>query len=240
MTELLTSLRIMAILGVEYALHQRLILAIFATWIVGFDLALVVAGGAHEQNDFGAMYQQQSIWGIIFVVFLASSLLKQERDSRRVLGVLSKGISRFEYLGGQIAGIGLLAAIYYGLATLLYCLIAWRFDLTTYVAGYLLAGLLISALAAAVALFVSTWLHPLAASGITIALLTAPMLVLGNSELLVIAPAAYYLRAFFPFDPSSAWSSPWTFWLIAAVETCAAWLAAAFVFERQDVAVPTE
>src|SRR5690349_17810565 len=113
MTELLTSLRIMAILGLEYALHQRLILAIFATWIIGFDLALVVAGGAHEQNDFGAMYQQQSIWGIIFVVFLASSLLKQERDSRRVLGVLSKGISRFEYLGGQIAGIGLLAAIYY-------------------------------------------------------------------------------------------------------------------------------
>jgi MFS family permease len=228
------------VIGVEYARQQKVMLVIFAFWIVGFDFLLAILHKGNDFSDLAAMYVQQSLYGVVFTVFMASSLLRTERNSRRVLAILSKGITRKEYLAGHVIGLALLATFYYVASTGLYWLFALRFGFQTRVGGMLVAGLIVSTLAGAVALFIGTWAHPLIAAALTMAILAAPMAVFGNSDALVVSPVAYYVHELFSFEPSRGWKGPHAFWILGLLEAAAAWLCAAVIFERQDVAVPTE
>jgi ABC-type Na+ efflux pump permease subunit len=213
---------------------------IFAFWIIGFDLLLAILHKGSDFSDLGAMYVQQSLYGIIFMVFMASSLLRTERNSRRVLAILSKGITRNEYLAGHVIGLALLAIFYYVASTGLYWLFSLRFGFEVHVGTMLVAGFLVSILASAVALFVGTWAHPLIAAALTMAILAAPIAAFGHSDALLASPVAYYVHQLFAFEPSRGWNAPQMFWVLASIETAVAWLCAAVVFARQDVAVPTE
>jgi ABC-type transport system involved in multi-copper enzyme maturation permease subunit len=228
------------IIGMEYARQQKVMLVIFACWIVGLDLLLVAIHHGNDFSDLTAMYLQQSIYGVVFTTFMAASVLRTERNSRRVLAILSKGITRAQYLGGHVIGLALLAALYYVLATSLYVLIGFHFGFEARVGVMLAAGLVVSTLAGAFALFMSTWSHPLIAAGLTMTVLMAPVIALAHSDALVISPVAYYMHQMFSFEPARGWSSPIAFWMVAVLETAAAWLCAAVIFKRQDVAVPTE
>lgn len=227
------------IIGLEYARQQKVMLVIFAFWIVGFDLLFV---GLHKGNDFSdlaALYVQQALYGVVFNVFMASSLLRNERNSRRVLAILSKGITRREYLGGHVIGLALLATLYYLASTGMYGLFALHFGFEARLGSLLLAGLLVSTLAGAVGLLMGTWAHPLIAAALSMGLLLAPI-AFGHADALALSPAAYYMHALFSFEPARGWTSQSAFWILALTETAAAWLCAAVIFERQDVAVPTE
>jgi hypothetical protein len=227
-------------IGIEFARQQRVILIIFASWIIGFDFLIAFFHRGDDFSDIAAIFTQQCIYGIAFTVFLSSSVLHTERNSRRVLAMLSKGITRAEYLAAHILGIMLLATLYFVSAGLLFWLIHHSFGISVYVAETMTAGIFAALLATTVSLVFGTWLHPLIAAVLTIFMLTVPMLFLGHSEALVVSPVAYFLRASFSFDHSQGWTGPWSYWSIALLETAAAWLAAALIFEQQDVAVPTE
>jgi hypothetical protein len=227
-------------LALEFARQQRVMLIIFAFWIVGFDLLVALFHRGGDHSDLAAIFTQQCIYGIAFTVFLAAAVLHNERNSRRALAILSKGIMRAQYLAAHILGITLLAALYFVSAGVLFWLISRSFGIPAYVVETVLAGILAALLATTVALAFATWMHPLLAAVLTMTVLAAPMLFFGHSEALVVSPVAYFLRASFSFDHSQAWAGPWSYWLIAVLETAAAWLAAALIFERQDVAVPTE
>lgn len=224
----------------EFARQQRVILIIFAFWIVGFDFLIVLFHRGNDVSDIAAIFTQQCIYGIAFTVFMSSAVLHNERNSRRVLAMLSKGITRAEYLAAHILGITLLATLYFVSAGFLFWLINRSFEVDVYVAETMLAGIFAALLATTIALAFASWLHPLLAAVLTMFVLSVPMLFYGRSEALVASPVAYFLRASFSFDHSQGWTGPWSYWLIALLETAAAWLAAALIFERQDVAVPTE
>ena len=227
-------------IGIEFARQQRVMLVIFAFWILGFDLIVAAFHRGTDYSDIAAIFTQQCIYGIAFTVFLSSSVLHNERNSRRVLAMLSKGITRADYLAAHILGITLLGTLYFVAAGGLFWAIHQSYGIDVYVAQTVLAGIAAALLATTVALAFASWMHPLLAAVLTMVVLAAPMPFLPHSEAMVISPVAYFLRASFFFDHSQGWTGPWSYWLIAVLETAAAWLAAAFIFERQDVAVPTE
>lgn len=227
-------------IAIEFARQQKVMLVIFAFWIVGFDAAFAVTHRGPDISDFGALFTQQCVYGVVFAVFLASAVLRNERNSRRILAVMSKGITRSEYLAGHILGITLLAIIYFLAAGILFHIIGRSFGFPADVTQIVLAGILAALLATTVTLVFASWLHPLFAAALTIFLLSAPMLVVGNSEVLVISPVAYFIRETFSFERAQGWTGHGSYWLIAALETAVAWLIASLIFKRQDVAVPTE
>ena len=51
-------------------------------------------------------------YGLAFTGLMAASGINNERRSRRMLAVLSKGIERWQYLGGLLLGAMIDAAIY--------------------------------------------------------------------------------------------------------------------------------
>lgn len=225
----------------EFARQQRVMWVIFAFWIGGFDLLIALTHKTDEASALPAIFTQQCVYGIVFAVFMAAAVVRNERNSRRVLAMLSKGISRAQYLAGHVCGIGILAVLYYVAAGVLFTLLSYSFGAQVDVVGTVFAGIVAALLATTVSLVFGSWLHPLIAAALTMAALAAPILLFGpTSDALVAAPVAYFIRACFNFDHSAGWQGPWSYWLIALLETAAAWLVATLIFERQDVAVPTE
>src|SRR5690349_16134118 len=62
--------------------------------------AMLLAGGLHPApEDVEAALEQQSIYGLALVAFTGGALLGNEQRSRRIVLVLSRAVSRREYLG---------------------------------------------------------------------------------------------------------------------------------------------
>jgi hypothetical protein len=62
--------------------------------------AMLLAGGLHPApEDVEAALAQQSIYGLALVAFAGGALLGNEQRSRRIVLVLSRAVSRREYLG---------------------------------------------------------------------------------------------------------------------------------------------
>jgi hypothetical protein len=62
--------------------------------------AMLLAGGLHPApEDVEAALEQQSIYGLALVAFTGGALLGNEQRSRRIVMVLSRAVSRREYLG---------------------------------------------------------------------------------------------------------------------------------------------
>jgi hypothetical protein len=222
--------------------QQKVMLIVFAVWIVGFDAIFAFTFRRSDDiSDFNALFaQQQCVYGVILAVFVASSVLRNERNSRRILAILSKGVTRAEYLAGHTVGIGLLVVLYFASAGSLFWIIRRFFAAPAAVVSLVLAGIIAALLATTVTLIFATWLHPLLAAALAIVLLGAPTVLLSHSNALVVAPVAYFIRSSVSFDPALGWTGPWSYWPIALVEIAASWLIASLIFARQDVAVPTE
>lgn len=62
--------------------------------------AILLAGGLHPApEDVEAALEQQSIYGLALVAFAGGALLGNEQRSRRIVLVLSRAVSRRQYLG---------------------------------------------------------------------------------------------------------------------------------------------
>jgi hypothetical protein len=62
--------------------------------------AILLAGGSHPApEDVEAALEQQSVYGLALVAFAGGALLGNEQRSRRIVLVLSRAVSRRQYLG---------------------------------------------------------------------------------------------------------------------------------------------
>jgi ABC-type transport system involved in multi-copper enzyme maturation permease subunit len=59
------------------------------------------------------VFRQEAVYGTFFSVAIAASLFQNERRTRRILAVLSKAVTRREYVAGAIAGVNLATALFY-------------------------------------------------------------------------------------------------------------------------------
>src|SRR5690242_15486374 len=90
------------LLAKSFIRQNRWLLIAFVLW--PFLLGAFTWSPEHRANKTEAMeiLQQEVFYGVAVVAFLASSAVYNEKRSRRIIGVLSKGISRGQYLCGLL------------------------------------------------------------------------------------------------------------------------------------------
>jgi hypothetical protein len=207
-------------------------------WGVGSGIAAAMSVGS-SLDDALFFLKQQAVYSVFFTVFLSASALYNQRRSRRILAVLSKGIERYEYLAGIVigfSGISLLYSIALGLTG------AWTYSRSGSsplgILPLVVMLLVASILAGTVALFFSTFMNPLFT-------LLSTSLVLGSSAMFGrhtpwLLPAYQLMEEVTSFTFHGSTRYPVIALLAAIAETVLILAAASAIFGRKDIAVSIE
>jgi hypothetical protein len=78
---------------------NRWLWMLLVLWPWGMATILLVGGPHPAPEDVAAALEQQSIYGLALVAFAGGALLGNEQRSRRIVLVLSRAVSRRQYLG---------------------------------------------------------------------------------------------------------------------------------------------
>lgn len=220
----------------RWALIMLLALMALIVVLISFD-----APRPAENLEF--LLHQQSSYAVVIGVFTASSAIFNERKSRRILGVLAKGIERRDYLAGMLLGVTFINTVYCLSLALTAAYLALKSGLPM-LPVFEVALLLVAAstLAATVSLFFSTFMHPLfaaASTGLFFGLSLAAPVVLGDwaGYLFPAAKLATHIAGF-SFNP--AWVPEFGSSMYAAVESLLFWQASSWVFASRDITVAIE
>ena len=222
--------------------HRWPVLLLFAWTVL---LALASADLAHPHaipEDVMFYIVQQAIFISLFSAFLAAGAIHNDRRSKRILLVLSKAVTRAEYLLALVVGTAATAitcSLLYGVCCL------WLTDRARIpsagVAAIVLLVIAGSILAATVALFFSTFLNPYVAVALTVLLITAPAaLHAQRHHWSMWLPGFPILLQMVDFKSASDWTAYGRLIFVALVQAALFWAMAAAIFNRRDIAVPVE
>ena len=197
--------------------------------------AMLLAGGLHPApEDVEAALEQQSIYGLALVAFTGGALLGNEQRSRRIVLVLSRAVSRREYLGALWLASFLPLALYVldlaltgpvlGVSALMLC-------------QTLGALLLLSLMTASLAVLASLTLPGVVAGFVSLVVLSVPLVLppgwqMAQTRLLQVllsGPATDHVRIVFGAGL-----------LETIVLSAAIFEAAVRIFERRDLRLKSE
>src|SRR6516165_10053462 len=112
-------MRVILLLGCNFVRTQRLAITIFTAYMLGIGGLF----GWHEPRpDARFFLQWHSFYVVLLTAMVAIPAIWSERRSKRILAVLSKGIGRWQYLGGILFGCAVISAWF---CTLLALITAW-------------------------------------------------------------------------------------------------------------------
>src|SRR5689334_12135773 len=205
---------------VPYAMVVFAVLLIAASLLIG---QLTAGQDMKTIKDLGLA--ALSIFGLFIAVFIGIGLVSKEVEKKSVFGLLSKPVSRPQFILGKYAGLVMTLAVNLGVMTMAYYAILWYMNVTAtpgarsvwpspamdprllIAIGLIFAELM---LVTALALFFSTFSSPLLATMLTIGLWVAGHFNgdLRNFENVVSSPVAvalarglyYVLPNLAPFD----------------------------------------
>ncbi|MBZ5568638.1 MAG: hypothetical protein LAN64_12390 [Acidobacteriia bacterium] len=227
------------LIAANFVRENRWPLITLVAYVIVFGAAATFINDS-SLDDTMFLLRSVGVYGLAFTGLLAASGLNNERRTRRVLAVLSKGIHRAQYLGGLLLGTLFCSGIYSLVVGLIGSLaLAHRGrspERLWELVGVLIASFL---LAGTAALFFSTFLHPLmaaAAAALTLATMGAVGRVLAVPNLL---PSYTLADAMVSFSVSG-WYAPWAAAGWAIAYSLVFWLLATLVFSRRDIAVAVE
>ena len=181
-------------------------------------------------------------YGLAFTGLMAASGINNERRTRRMLAVLSKGIYRSQYLTGLLLGAIFEAAVYCTAIGIIGTLaLARRGAASDEVWDLVLVLLPSFLLAGTIALFYSTFLHPLLAAMSA----AATLAVMGGIGGVLGGPwthrlPTYILGSAMVSFGLETWRAPWTAAGWAVIDAVVFWVLATFVFSWRDIAVAVE
>lgn len=229
------------LLAMEHLREQRWALVAFVAYVILMALAFG-AGQRPQAEEVQFFVRQQASFAVLFTLFLAAGALHAERRSRRILAVLSKAVSRRSYVRSILIAMWLAAALYTATSSVALLWIAQRAGIQARgEIGVLWLAFIAAVSTAAIAVFFSTFLHPLLAT-IASGLLVAVPSFLGQygAGWLHLSPASA-LIAHTSGIVVLAGTSSLEYWVaLTLIQTVVFWAAAAFVFTKLDVAVPIE
>ncbi len=210
--------------------------------IVGMALAFGLLDAPPWPDNILLYIHQMAFYICVFTMFLASTAIQKERSSKRILGVLSKAVTRSQYLAGLLTGSIVAAAAF---AAVFVASALWLCDRGgLYREGHRIVVLALivvagSAAASTVAMFFSTLLNPFVASGAT-ALLVAPGALIGHHGIRMFYPGYALYDAIGDFSFQGDWNPD--LWMLAGgiVTSVVFWLLASAVFARRDIAIAIE
>ncbi len=234
-------MRAIILIGINFVRSQWIALAVMSTYVLG------IAGvyRVHTQPDEILFFLRwHAGYALFFATMIAIPALQTERKTRRILAVLSKGIHRWQYLGGLLCGCAMISA--------LFCLLiggtaAWLGQQGRIPTDGLTTVMLLlfscCVFAASIGLFFATLLHPLLAMAATSAVLALPLIVIqfGRPVAWALFPAGALFRTLwtsFQFRPLG--KSLDILILSAICQALIFWVAAALVFARRDVTISPE
>ena len=235
-------MRPVGLIAGNFLREQRWPILILLAWVVLLLAATGFSDMRRAPEDVFMLFQQVAVYVLVFSLFFGASAIRNELRTRRILAVLSKGISRRQYVAGMLLGIVL--------AIVIYCLAlggagAWVLPQVGVPAAHfwiLLLGLVAaSLLTACLALFFSIFLHPLLATGATLLVVGAPLLInaIWYTPWAAAIPVYAILLDFLDLSQPTAALKGWLI-LLAFAEVVLLWLASAWLFARRDVAVAVE
>lgn len=226
------------LIAANFLRENRWAVILLLVWGIASGIGAAATAGS-STDDALFFLKQQAVYSVFFTVFLAASALYNQRRSRRILAVLSKGIERYEYLAGIMVGFSSVSVLY---SFALGGTGAWTFMLlgsrAAAIIPLVIMLLLASILAGTVALFFSTFMNPLFT-------LLCTSLALGTSAFLgrhvpSFLPAYTLLDSVMSFTFHGGTPYPWTAAIWAVLEIVIFWVAASVVFARKDIAVSVE
>jgi ABC-type transport system involved in multi-copper enzyme maturation permease subunit len=234
-------MRTIILIGINFVRSQWIALAVMSTYVLG------IAGvyRVHTQPDEILFFLRwHAGYAIFFATMIAIPALQTERKTRRILAVLSKGIHRWQYLGGLLFGCAMISA--------LFCLLiggtaAWLGQQGGIPTNGLSATMLLlffcCIFAASIGLFFSTFFHPLLAMAGTSAVLALPLVLIqaGWPVTWAFFPVGALFRTLwtnFQFRPLG--NSLNALILSAICQTVIFFAAATLVFARRDVTISPE
>ncbi|MGZ4788393.1 MAG: hypothetical protein ACXVZX_07715 [Terriglobales bacterium] len=235
-------MRAALLIAVNFVRENRWPVIILLVWGLASGLAGVVLAGRPD-DDALFFLKQQAMYSVFFTVFVAASSLHNQRRSRRILAVLSKGIERYEYLAGIVLGFTGVAMIYALCLGVTGALTFQRAGASAWMVLPLMMMLLIaSVLAGTVALCFSTFMPPLFVLAATSAVLGTSAVLAGalGKNVPALVPFYQLIVAVSDFSFSGTERIPWVAAGWAIVEIFAFWAAASWIFARRDVAVAVE
>lgn len=100
------------VIALNFTREQRWPLFFLLLWVVAWAGFGLVSDPLTGGEDSLMIYRQLAVYALAFAVFFGSSALSADQRSGRVLTVLSKAVSRFEYLCGLLAGIGITLGVF--------------------------------------------------------------------------------------------------------------------------------
>ncbi len=229
------------LIAANFVREQRLVALLLVAYAA---VASLFFGMMRETSmeDMSFVLKQELIYAIFFSGFIALSSIHNERKTRRLLSVLSKAVTRTQYIAGLLVGVQAI--------TLLYSLVIWLggvwmlwgrggiAQLTVVTA----ASLITSLLTASVALFFASFLQPIVATAAAGLLIIFPMGLarsLGPAWMKAL-PIYMMVIDIAKHSISVAWVPSLEVVAITIGEAIAFWLLAALIFSRKDVAVAVE
>ena len=229
------------LIGINFVRTQRVAVAVMAAYVIG------IAGiyRFHTQREDVLFFLRwHAGYAIFLAIMLAIPALQAERKSRRVLAVLSKGIYRWQYLGGILCGCSMISAIFCLLIGVTAAWLAQQGNVEVAgLAGAMTVLFFCCVLSAAIGIFFSVFLHPLFALGVSSIVLSLPLL-LNQSGLpapwSLFPPAAFFHIAEMNSGFQHLGNAMPALSLIAILQTLIFWLAASAIFERRDVTISPE
>jgi ABC-type transport system involved in multi-copper enzyme maturation permease subunit len=218
------------LIAANFFREQRILLSLMLAYVVLGGGTLAVLPHPPEVDDVIFLIKQHAVYAVLLGVALASTAIHNERKSRRILGVLSKGITRGQYLAGLLLGGVSVLFIYLFSLGIISTALSARVGLAA-VEGWTVLGIaaLAALLAAAITIFYSTFAHPWVALPLSLATIAVP-----------IFPVAMLLKELAAWNAGSDVLLRGSQVSIALAETLGFWLLAAWAFRNRDIAVAVE
>ncbi|MBI2677744.1 MAG: hypothetical protein HYX28_03080 [Candidatus Koribacter versatilis] len=228
------------LLATNVVREQRWFLLVMFAYITGITGMMLFAGDGRE-DDVLAVFKQVAAYGTFFSVVIAASLIQTDRKSRQIIAVLSKAVTRREYIAGMIGGVNLSTASYQA-AVFASLFVLFRHAPIQTAVVMMLHLLVASLLVSVVTILFTTFLHPLLATGAAGMVLAAPIALekMGWTWWARAMPAVALIKHALSFtleQPLAVESGVLT---LALAECVALWLLAGWIFERRDVTLAVE
>jgi len=226
----------------NFAREQRWPLFFLLLWVVGWAVVGLI-DPERNPDDALMIFRQLAVYSVTFGVFFGSSAVQADQRSRRVLAVLSKGISRAQYILGLLMGIGFVLGIF--------CLCmgftaTWLLGRFGFQIGTLWFGMLAlwtaCLLTSSLTLSFSTFLPPLFAAIATGTLAGIPALLAFHGDAIskFLIPVYGLVEPLIAAELVPKWQIRPSLVVIGWVEIILFWMVASWIFSRRDLAVTAE
>ena len=226
----------------NFAREQRWPLFFLLLWVLGWAL-FGLLDPERGPEDALMIFRQLAVYSVTFGVFFGSSAIQADQKSRRVLAVLSKGISRGQYIMGLLAGMALVLGIFCSCMGFTGTWLLGRFGLSLSSLWFgMLALWTACLLTASLTLALSTFLPPLFAAIATGTLAGIPALLAFRGDVVskLVIPVYGLVEPLIGSEFAPRWHISPLLVVAGWIETAVFWMVATWIFSRRDLAVTAE